>query len=170
MAETTEKPPKKIAQPAQPEAQPEVQADAKPAQPQTGEPFEVAMLPLQNTTLFPETVVPLAVGRPRSVAAVEAALSTPEKTAGLRHRAGRCGNRRGCDGCRSLRGGHAGNGQTHGAGRRLHAHHRPGHRTHTHSGLEAGRAVPARRRQNSSRRVVPSILKKSKPPSAMCSR
>jgi ATP-dependent Lon protease len=44
-----------------------------------GEPFEVAVLPLQNTTLFPETVVPLAVGRPRSVAAVEAALSTPEK-------------------------------------------------------------------------------------------
>ncbi len=43
------------------------------------EPFEVAILGLQNTTLFPETVVPLAVGRPRSVAAVEAALSTPEK-------------------------------------------------------------------------------------------
>jgi len=82
MAETTEKPPKKIAQPAQPEAQPEVQADAKPAQPQTGEPFEVAMLPLQNTTLFPETVVPLAVGRPRSVAAVEAALATSEKLLG----------------------------------------------------------------------------------------
>jgi ATP-dependent Lon protease len=44
-----------------------------------GEPFELAVLALQNTTLFPETVVPLAVGRPRSVAAVEAALSTPEK-------------------------------------------------------------------------------------------
>ena len=42
-------------------------------------PFEVAVLPLQNTTLFPETVVPLAVGRPRSVAAVEAALATEEK-------------------------------------------------------------------------------------------
>jgi ATP-dependent Lon protease len=42
-------------------------------------PFEISVLPLQNTTLFPETVVPLAVGRPRSVAAVESALATPEK-------------------------------------------------------------------------------------------
>src|SRR5207237_3303432 len=47
-----------------------------------GEPFEVAVLALQNTTLFPETVVPLSVGRPRSVAAVEAALSTEEKLLG----------------------------------------------------------------------------------------
>lgn len=44
-----------------------------------GEPFEIAVLALQNTTLFPETVVPLAVGRARSVAAVEAALTTEEK-------------------------------------------------------------------------------------------
>src|SRR5512132_4677592 len=44
-----------------------------------GQPFEIAVLALQNTTLFPETVVPLAVGRPRSVAAVEAALATEEK-------------------------------------------------------------------------------------------
>jgi ATP-dependent Lon protease len=42
-------------------------------------PFEISVLPLQQTTLFPETVVPLAVGRPRSVAAVEAALGTQEK-------------------------------------------------------------------------------------------
>ena len=42
-------------------------------------PFEIPILPLQNTTLFPETVVPLAVGRTRSIAAVEAALATPEK-------------------------------------------------------------------------------------------
>ncbi len=41
--------------------------------------FELAVLPLQNTTLFPETVVPLAVGRERSVKAVENALSTEEK-------------------------------------------------------------------------------------------
>ena len=41
--------------------------------------FEIAILPLQNTTLFPETVVPLAVGRERSVRAVESALSTEEK-------------------------------------------------------------------------------------------
>src|SRR2546426_2818360 len=45
-------------------------------------PFEVAVLPLQNTTLFPETVVPLGVGRPRSIAAVEAALATQEKLLG----------------------------------------------------------------------------------------
>src|SRR5215475_3343478 len=44
-----------------------------------GQRFEVAVLALQNLTLFPETVVPLGVGRPRSIAAVEAALSTPEK-------------------------------------------------------------------------------------------
>jgi ATP-dependent Lon protease len=42
-------------------------------------PFEIAVLPLQNTTLFPETVVPLAVGRTRSIAAVESALATEEK-------------------------------------------------------------------------------------------
>ncbi len=41
--------------------------------------FEIAVLPLQNTTLFPETVVPLAVGRDRSVQAVESSLATEEK-------------------------------------------------------------------------------------------
>ncbi len=48
---------------------------------QAGKPeqFEIAILPLQNTTLFPETVVPLAVGRERSVKAVEFALATEEK-------------------------------------------------------------------------------------------
>jgi len=51
------------------------------ATPQTSpaQPFEIAVLALQNTTLFPGTVVPLAAGRPRSVAAVEAALGQPEK-------------------------------------------------------------------------------------------
>src|SRR6476620_1813043 len=44
-----------------------------------GEPFEVAVLALQNLTIFPETVIPLGIGRPRSIAAVESALSTPEK-------------------------------------------------------------------------------------------
>ena len=48
----------------------------------TAEPFEIPVLALQNTTLFPDTVVPLAVGRPRSVAAVEAALATEEKLLG----------------------------------------------------------------------------------------
>src|SRR5436853_1617435 len=42
-------------------------------------PFEISVLPLQQTTLFPETVVPLAVGRIRSVTAVESALATEEK-------------------------------------------------------------------------------------------
>ncbi len=41
--------------------------------------FEIAVLPLQNTTLFPETIVPLAVGRDRSTKAVEAALANEEK-------------------------------------------------------------------------------------------
>ena len=41
--------------------------------------FEIAVLPLQSTTLFPGTFVPLTVGRPRSIAAVETALSTEEK-------------------------------------------------------------------------------------------
>ena len=41
--------------------------------------FDIAVLPLQNTTLFPETVVPLAVGRDRSKKAVEVSLSTEEK-------------------------------------------------------------------------------------------
>ena len=41
--------------------------------------LEIAVLPLQNTTLFPETVVPLAVGRERSMRAVESSLSTEEK-------------------------------------------------------------------------------------------
>ncbi|MEP6850222.1 MAG: endopeptidase La [Acidobacteriota bacterium] len=39
----------------------------------------MSVLPLQNTTLFPETVVPLSVGRDRSVKAVDAALATEEK-------------------------------------------------------------------------------------------
>jgi ATP-dependent Lon protease len=42
-------------------------------------PFEIPVLPLRNTTLFPETMVPLSAGRPASVAAVEAALSGEEK-------------------------------------------------------------------------------------------
>ncbi len=37
------------------------------------------LLPLKNTTLFPHLLMPLSVGRPRSVAAVEAALATEEK-------------------------------------------------------------------------------------------
>src|SRR2546430_2453994 len=47
-----------------------------------GQPFEIPVLPLQNTTLFPDTMVPLAVGRPASIAAVEAALAGEEKQIG----------------------------------------------------------------------------------------
>ncbi|MBC8032048.1 MAG: endopeptidase La [Pyrinomonadaceae bacterium] len=64
---------------SQPQSQPTPPTTGEPAALPPGEPFEVAVLALQNTTLFPETVVPLAVGRPHSVAAVEAALSTEEK-------------------------------------------------------------------------------------------
>jgi ATP-dependent Lon protease len=42
-----------------------------------GQRFEIAILALQNLTIFPETVIPLGIGRPRSLAAVEAALTTP---------------------------------------------------------------------------------------------
>src|SRR3989440_6219496 len=58
------------------------QQEAQPQHQQTQTapvPFEISVLPLQQTTLFPETVVPLAVGRSRSIAAVESALSTEEK-------------------------------------------------------------------------------------------
>jgi ATP-dependent Lon protease len=55
------------------------QASTEAAVPRPAEPFEIAILALQNTTLFPETVVPLAVGRPRSIGAVEASLATEEK-------------------------------------------------------------------------------------------
>ncbi|MCU1287790.1 MAG: lonD [Acidobacteria bacterium] len=46
---------------------------------QAAQQYEIAVLPLQNTTMFPDTVVPLSVGRERSVKAVESALSTEEK-------------------------------------------------------------------------------------------
>jgi ATP-dependent Lon protease len=60
-------------------AQPTASEGRLPVVHKPGQPFETAVLALQNTTLFPDTVVPLAVGRPRSVAAVEAALATEEK-------------------------------------------------------------------------------------------
>ncbi|HRH41057.1 MAG TPA: endopeptidase La [Pyrinomonadaceae bacterium] len=41
--------------------------------------LEIAILPLSGTTLFPDTVVPLTVGRPRSLQAVESALGTADK-------------------------------------------------------------------------------------------
>src|ERR1051325_10379274 len=44
-----------------------------------GVPFVISVLPLQNTTLFPEAMVPMSVGRPGSIAAVEAALTSEEK-------------------------------------------------------------------------------------------
>src|SRR5258708_9951892 len=80
-SEKTEATSTAVGTPAQAKGQTSAQPDDQVTQPQ-GEPFEVAILPLQNTTLFPETVVPLAVGRPKSVAAVEAALGTQEKFLG----------------------------------------------------------------------------------------
>jgi ATP-dependent Lon protease len=50
-----------------------------PAQKYGAVPFDIPVLPLQNTTLFPDTMVPLAVGRAASIAAVEAALASEEK-------------------------------------------------------------------------------------------
>src|SRR5437660_7570870 len=38
------------------------------------------LLPLKNTVLFPQLFIPLSVGRPQSLAAVEAAMGTEEKT------------------------------------------------------------------------------------------
>ena len=67
-----------MAEPTQPANQP---AEANQPQP-ANQPFEIAVLALQNLTLFPETVVPLGVGRPRSMSAVESALATPEKLLG----------------------------------------------------------------------------------------
>ena len=55
------------------------QAKQPPAQKLRTAPFEIPVLPLRNTTLFPETMVPLSAGRPAWVAAVEAALAGEEK-------------------------------------------------------------------------------------------
>jgi ATP-dependent Lon protease len=66
------------ARPVEPES-PQIVAEMAEGTAGGGEVFEIAVLPLQQTTLFPGTVIPLAAGRPRSVAAVEAALSTEEK-------------------------------------------------------------------------------------------
>ena len=57
-------------------------AEAQANQTIQNPPFEIPVLALQNLTVFPETVVPLGVGRARSMAAVENALSTPEKLMG----------------------------------------------------------------------------------------
>jgi len=65
-----------------PTEQPSLPADFTFATQTPGQKFEIAVLALQNLTLFPETVIPLGVGRPRSIAAVEAALATPEKLLG----------------------------------------------------------------------------------------
>src|SRR5690349_16015009 len=56
-----------------------ITSKVEPSQKFGATPFEIPVLPLQNTTLFPETMVPLAAGRPTSIAAVEAALAGEEK-------------------------------------------------------------------------------------------
>lgn len=78
MAETSDNPTPTTEQKTS-EEQP---SETAPSESSPGEPFEIAVLALQDTTLFPDTVTPLAVGRPRSVAAVEAALATEEKLLG----------------------------------------------------------------------------------------
>ncbi|MBA3804454.1 MAG: endopeptidase La [Acidobacteria bacterium] len=82
MAETRENipAPENAQEEVAPQSKTEQASDATtPVSAAAAVPFEISVLPLQNTTLFPETVVPLAVGRTRSVAAVESALATPEK-------------------------------------------------------------------------------------------
>ncbi len=46
---------------------------------EAGQRLDIAILPLQGTTLFPETIIPLTVGRERSMKAVESALASEEK-------------------------------------------------------------------------------------------
>ena len=58
---------------------PEQPTIGPPTTPKPAAPFEISVLPLTNTTLFPDTMVPLAAGRSASVAAVEAALLGEEK-------------------------------------------------------------------------------------------
>jgi len=41
--------------------------------------IDLPVLPVRSTVVFPYMIIPLAVGRPRSLAAIEAALSTEEK-------------------------------------------------------------------------------------------
>jgi ATP-dependent Lon protease len=57
----------------------EIKENQTESKQKAAEQFEIAVLPLQNTTMFPDTVVPLSVGRERSIKAVEAALATEEK-------------------------------------------------------------------------------------------
>ena len=70
------------------------------------------MLPLKNSVLFPHLFMPLSVGRPASLAAVEASLATEEKTflaVALKNSLGR-----NADGRRPLYGGHQGRHQEDG--------------------------------------------------------
>jgi ATP-dependent Lon protease len=52
-------------------------------QEQGGRLLELPILPLRNTVIFPSGISPLTVGRPMSLAAAEAALSTEEKLLGV---------------------------------------------------------------------------------------
>src|ERR1043165_7709764 len=71
-----------MAEPVQPTPPTNTEQRANTDPTNTNQPFEIPVLALQNLTLFPETVVPLGVGRPRSMAALEAARATPEKLLG----------------------------------------------------------------------------------------
>src|SRR5260370_25972881 len=65
--------------PGTPRGGPNMTAPVTPTTP-TPEPRALPLLPLKNTVLFPHLFIPLSVGRPQSLAAVEAALTTEEKT------------------------------------------------------------------------------------------
>ena len=113
-------------------------------------PFEIPVLPLQNTTLFPETMVPLAAGRPASMAAVEAALASEEKLLACISVRPEKTSEAGCQARRSLRSRHARHDQAHGASRRHAPHDRSGNRSHSRAGVDTERTVPARARADPS--------------------
>ncbi|HZL86562.1 MAG TPA: LON peptidase substrate-binding domain-containing protein, partial [Candidatus Krumholzibacteria bacterium] len=54
-------------------------ATAPETAPQRETVHTLPVLPIKNTVLFPYLIMPLSVGRPMSVAAIEAAANTEEK-------------------------------------------------------------------------------------------
>ena len=49
----------------------------------TGRPATVALLAVRDVVVFPHMVLPLSVGRTKSIRALEAAMKTPEKLLGV---------------------------------------------------------------------------------------
>jgi len=50
-------------------------SDKHASDPMSGLPNELGVLPLRNSVLFPGVIIPLAVGRPKSVALLEEAVA-----------------------------------------------------------------------------------------------